>query len=484
MKIKYVWVTLIALVFVGCDDNTGSIGGNLMPDDDTITPKTAMFYATTQSILADSIYARTSTAYLGRYTDPDFGVFEADFLTQFNCPDNFILGIPDSLLVDGYNIGLSIQYGRNDFYGDSLALNKLSVYELDKNIEDTSNAYYYTNINPENYYNPATATLGSKFYTIKDMTVSDSAWNAHWSKYATYNIFVPLSKSLANRIVQANKEHPEYFENSQTFINNVFKGVYVKHNSGDGNILYITDINLTLYASIYGTDSLGNIYRDANGNYNKDSLRTISISAFNATKEVIQANRFQNSERLKEFVSQTTNTYLKSPAGIFTEITLPIDEITADAYANDTINSVQFSLTSYNETSNNASPYKMPKPQNILLVRKKDMYSFFEKNKLNDNITSYRTSLGKNNLYKFSNINDLVITCISEKKAGEEKNADWTINNPDWNKVVIIPISLTTDSKGNVVDISHDLRLSSAKLEGGLASEPLSISVVYTTFGK
>lgn len=476
-------MTLITLVFFGCDDNTGSIGGNLMPDSDNITPKVKTFYATTQSILADSIYARTSTAYLGRYTDPDFGVFEADFLTQFSCPDNFTLGVPDSLLVDGYNLGLSIQYGRNDFYGDSLALNKLSVYELNKNLEDASKEYYYTNINPENYYNSATDYLASKFYTIKDMSVSDSVWDANWKNYATYSIFVPLPKALADRIVKANKEHPEYFENSETFINNVFKGVYVKHDSGDGNILYINGINLTLYASIYDTDSLGNIYRDEHGNYNKDSITTI-FSTFNATKEVVQANRFQNSERLKELVAQRTYTYLKSPAGIFTEVTLPIDEITAEAYANDTINSVQLSLTAYNEVGNNLSPYKMPKPQNVLLLRKKDMYSFFEKNELNNNITSYRTTLGSNNLYKFSNINDLVITCINEKRQGEESDANWTHTNPDWNKVVIMPISLTTDSKGNVVDISHDLRLTSAKLEGGPEGESLSISVVYTTFGK
>ena len=106
MKIKYLWVALLALVLFGCDDNTGNLGESMMQDGDKIEVKNAIFEVTTRSILADSIYARTSTAYLGKYTDPDFGVFEADFMTQFNCIDNLTIRldtIPDSLIVkDSY----------------------------------------------------------------------------------------------------------------------------------------------------------------------------------------------------------------------------------------------------------------------------------------------------------------------------------------------------------------------------------------------
>ena len=35
------------------------------------------------------VFARTNTAYLGKYTDPTYGTFEADFMTQFHCVEEF-----------------------------------------------------------------------------------------------------------------------------------------------------------------------------------------------------------------------------------------------------------------------------------------------------------------------------------------------------------------------------------------------------------
>ena len=484
MKIKYLWVTLLALVLFGCDDNTGNLGESMMQDGDKIKVKNAIFKVTTRSILADSIYARTSTAYLGKYTDPDFGVFEADFMTQFNCIDNLTIRldtIHDSLIVkDYYKALLYLYYNKNDFYGDSTAQNKLVVYELNNYLQSNKD-YYYSAVDPEKYYNPASQPLGSKYYTIKDMSVKDSLWNTYYS----YSIRTDLSKELANRIIEANKNNPGYFANSESFIQNVFKGVYVKHESGDGNILYLSDMDLILTADIYGTDTLGNIIRDKTTREpDKDSIKVKSLAVFSATKEVIQANRFQNSEKLKDLVAQNNWTYLKSPAGIFTEATLPIDQINAGEYAKDTLNSVQLSFTTYNETGSNLTPYKMPKAGYILMVRKKEMYSFFEKNELYDNKTSYVTTLGSNNIYKFSNINNLVNACIAERKEGESKDADWVNKNPDWNKIVLIPVSITQSSgtDQSVVAVSHDLKLTSAKLEGGSEGEKINLYVTYTTF--
>lgn len=477
MKIKYLWIVLLLFIVFGCDDNTGSLGGEMMPDEDNISVKTNILDVTTQSILADSIYARTSTAYLGKYTDPDFGAFEADFLTQFNCTDNLKIedvSVPDSVLVTDWTTYLYIYYSQNGFYGDSLATNKLSVYELNKDLGLDKNEYYYTAIKPDNYYDSQTGYLASRIYSIKDLSIADSAWNAG----SGIIMKIPLPQSLTDKILTSNKEHPEYYENSETFINNVFKGIYVKHDMGEGSILYIDEIALVVLKEYYKTRENGSIIKDS----------TLKIGAtFDATKEVIQANRFQNDERLKELVAQKQQTYLKTPAGIFTEATLPMNEIVAGEYAKDTINSVQLSFTAYNEVGSNNTPYKMPKPERILMVRKKDMYSFFEKNQLADNITSYTATLGSNNIYKFGNINNLINTCVNEKREEEKTDPDWESKNPDWNKVVLIPISVTTttsNSATTIVDINHDLRLTSAKLLGGPEGEHLKLYVTYTTFGK
>ena len=65
---------------------------------------------------------------------------------------------------------------------------------------------------------------------------------------------------------------------------------------------------------------------------------------FGATKEVIQANHFSNGSRLEELAQDPDHTYLKSPAGIFTEATFPIAEI-YNEHKRDTLNGVNVSFT-------------------------------------------------------------------------------------------------------------------------------------------
>ena len=484
MKMKYLWKILPLFLFsaiCGCDDSTGTLGAGMMPDEDNITVKTNTLDVKTRSLLVDSVYARTSTAYIGKYTDPDFGVFEADFLTQFNCTDNLVINdVPDSLIINNY-APLNLFYGKNDFYGDSLNVNQIKVYELSQDLETADKEYCYTSIDPQNYYDEG-GLLASKFYSIRNMAMNDSTWNEQ--EQPSINVILP--ESFFDRIITLNKEHPEYFENSETFIDNVFKGIYVKHESGEGSVLYLSAITLNLISVQYMTDDKGWIQRDEYGQPRTDSVSVATLASFTSTREVIQANRFQNSEQLKRLSEETNHTYLKTPAGIFTEATLPIDDIT-DGHANDTINSVQLSFTAYNQTGNNNTSFQMPKPEQLLLVRKKDMYSFFEGSELADNITSYTTTLQSNNEYKFDNINNLINACIQERKEGEKEDPEWMEKNPDWNKVVLIPVNITTSTSSSsgsstVVNIEHNLRLTSAKLLGGPDGEALKLYVAYTAF--
>ena len=65
---------------------------------------------------------------------------------------------------------------------------------------------------------------------------------------------------------------------------------------------------------------------------------------------------------------------------MFTEITLPVNEI-YQGHLNDSISQAQFSLYRYNAT-NQESAFEVP--QTLLLVRKQDMYTFFEEGKVPD----------------------------------------------------------------------------------------------------
>ena len=61
MKAKYVWVALLALTFFGCDDNTGTIGWDMLPDSDqNINGRYTTYELTTNSDLSGPVFAKTS----------------------------------------------------------------------------------------------------------------------------------------------------------------------------------------------------------------------------------------------------------------------------------------------------------------------------------------------------------------------------------------------------------------------------------------
>lgn len=468
MKRNYLRMTLVAilsLVFATCDDNTGGLGENMMPGEDHITIAQKVYNATSRSLLAgDSILAKTSTAYLGRYTDPLYGTFEADFLAQFHCVEDF--QFPKGGVVGDSAISAEIRLYISSFFGDSINPCHLSVYPLNRVLEEDKN--YYTDLVAEEYYDATQAPIASRPYTAEDKTIPDSITESN--NYVPY-IRVPLPREFGTEIIQKYYQHPEYFANAENFIRNVCKGMYFKCEQGDGTILYIQQAQLNINFQYYTVSSSGKA----------DSLITV-IAQFAGTQEVIQANRFRtDKDKLKELVENEGNcTYLKTPAGIFTEITLPMDEIaTNHILTGDTLNSVKLTINRYNEsaTDNGTSQFQMGIPKTILMVRKKDMYSFFEKNKVIDKKTSYLASFNSSyNTYSFDNISQLITTCIMEKENGVEVDED-------WNKVVLIPVVTTSDTAGNIVTIRHNLDLTSARLMGGTnPGNELQVRITYSRF--
>lgn len=460
------WLVVAALMLLtwnSCDDNTDSLGQSMMPDEDLITIGTHTYNAVSRSLLAgDSILARTSTAYLGRYTDPLYGTFEADFLTQFHCVENF--EFPEGGVVGDSAISAEVRLYLTSWFGDSINPCHLSVYPLNKVLEEERD--YYTDINPAEFYDPTGEPLASRPFTAEDKTLSDSITSS--SGYIPY-ISIELPRKFGTDIIRKFYEDKSHFANVATFINNVCKGIYVTCDQGDGTLLYILQAQLNITFSYYETSSSGKA----------DSLLTV-VAQFAGTQEVIQANRFQtDKETLKQLVEEDGScTYLKTPAGIFTELELPLDSI-ADNHllTGDTLNSVKLTLTRYNEAATDAK-FKMGVPQKLLMVRKKDMYTFFEKNSITDNNTSYLASFNSSyNTYTFNNIAQLVTTCVNER----EQNGG--VTDADWNKVVIIPVTTTTDTSGNIVTIRHDLSLASARLMGGFnPGNELQIRITYSKF--
>ena len=59
----------------------------------------------------------------------------------------------------------------------------------------------------------------------------------------------------------------------------------------------------------------------------------------------------------------------------------------------------------------------------------------------------------------------------------------WVEKNPDWNKVVLIPVKVDFDTNNSIIGVSNSLGMESAELKGGTkAGNELKMQVLYTKF--
>ena len=544
MKAKYALIALLAITFWGCDDNTAGLGLGMFPgSDQNINGKLSTFDVTTESVHAGKIYAMTNVGYVGKFTDETFGTYQAGFLAELNCPtgmtfpevydgtaldskgkatrvmvgdDNeynkdvtFIRDDKNNIIGNIHTIELYLWY--SSYFGDSLTACRLSVYELGGEGKKELNAdnAYYTDINPEEYYNSQNI-LGTKAYTAVDLSVKDSIRNL--STYVP-SVHVSFKNEAAIRIgteiIKKSRELGVNLDNKA--FKDIFKGIYIKSDYGDGTVLYIDQAQMNVVYKCYAVDTLeGTILpkQVVKEGESKDSTY-YGYRTFATTREVIQANQLENDKvAIQNCINNPEWTYLKSPAGIFTQLTLPVSQI-AEKLQGDTLNAVKLGIPIYNETSD--KKFGMSTPKNVLLIRKKYKDSFFKDNQLSDGITSSlfnpTTSFTQ---YTFNNITQMINDCLAD---GEREEAEKKLKNggtitlqitnsegetdtqvvhdieewekySDWNKFILIPVLVTTDasssnsyygSSSNVISIQHDLKPGYARLKGGTNSTNASL---------
>lgn len=487
MKILRLLTVLViaALTFAACDDTTEGIGGSITNKIDNINISDSAFNVTTKSIVADSVLSRNNTGLIGKMKDPETGNYvKGDYMTQLSVLPTFSVDTLDYIKqanngsIEADSCYLLVSY--NASYGDTIAPMKVTAYEMTRPMSEDKE--YYSN-----------------YDAFKERWVSEN--NQHWSSnynlsntsdVKNFKIYLNKEykkdgktyKNYGSYILQTYEKHPEYFKTNFKFLHNVCPGFYIKNVGGTGNMAKIWNTELIFYWTRHKT-------------INKDSTAvSIGYNRFDGTEEVLQLNKIENdTENLKKLASkdQEKCTYLKSPAGIFTEVTLPIEDI-MKGHEKDTLNTATISFPRLNN-ENEDNPYNFATPSTILMVQKDSLQSFFEKSKLADSRTSYTASYSSTGTYKnaytFQNIANLVSAMYKNKGKGE-----------NWNKVVLVPVNVITTTQGYTTVISkinHDMSLASTRLIVGtddpdkdyttdkktgkkVASGPIRIKVIYSKF--
>lgn len=480
MQLKHTILLWIAttISLAACNDNTSSMG--IFPDSDGITNSTETFQLTTRSIALDSVKANSTACFLGNITDPETDAdITADFVAQFYTFENYTFPSKNQMIgtVNGKNqkgviqcdsIDVKLYY--SSYYGDATNPMKLEAYMLDpKNIlsEDST---YYTNLDLSQFRLADSASVASRVFTPTDYNDDDALQES--SGYAP-SVHLQLSQQVGQTMLEKYYENPDNYRNSYTFIRNVMPGLYFRTTGGRGTMLKLYVSTMNLYFRYYDEK--------------EDSIFT-AMARFSATPEVIQSTRFQNGN-LSELLENETCTYLKTPAGIATEMTLPVDEVFAGAHASDSVSLASVTLTRYNKPQDD---YQLGTPNELLMVRKQDYHNFFREGRVSDNRTSYTTMFSSPyNTYTFNNISRLISYCRNEKvsKAREQgiSEEEWERRNPDWNKVLLIPVTTSTSSVNTSgtnssvqVSVNHDMSLTSIRLVGG--NTKINMQVVYSKF--
>ncbi len=474
------WILAVAatitVAITSCSDSTDRLGATLTSPVDKFIVTTDTFNVSTRSLKTDSVLSRGVYSYIGRMKDPETGAYiTSDFMTQFNMLESMAKKVfPDKeyMKSQGYSydptcIDCRMQVIVNSYQGDSLTAMKVRVREMKTPMAESKS--YYTNFNPEKegYLRTDNGAIDQNVvYSMTDLTLSDSLRNAR-SKNGYYEYFnIPLNDKYTDKdgveynnfgtyIMEKYYSHPEFFKNSKTFIRNICPGFYFQCTDGLGLMSEVAYVQLLVSFK-----------------YERNDTVFENHTTFNSSEEVLQTTHITNSNHnIESLVADNTCTYLKAPAGIYTEVTLPVEEI-MNGHENDSITSARIVFSRMNEKSG-YSDYVLEEPTKLLMVERDSIYSFFENNSIPNNKTSFLASFNSTyKTYTFNNLSSL----ISHKWARKGK----TLN---WDKVVLIPVQVeTTGSTTTTVStVSNEMSLSSVRLVGGSENKhlPVRISIIY-----
>jgi hypothetical protein len=471
-------IAILTIAISSCDEDTNTMGYSLTSDADrfSLIPDTFQIDST-KSIKADSVLARSSYSYLGRIKDPETGAYiTSDFTTQFTVLEkekNYIFAPKKditSLDTDGEPVATSCNLIViiNSYLGDSLTAMKLMVEELDKPIEE--NKLYYSNFDPEaNDYIRNDGLKQAKMYSMVDLTLSDSARAARLNKNYYSYINIPLNKQYKAKdgtvyknygtyLMRTYYQHPEYFKNSISFIKNVCPGFYFKTVDGQGVMAEVLNVQMEVKFK----------YKSNDKEYDGSKI-------FYGTEEVMQTTHIANEKgKIDSLVNVKNCTYLKTPAGIFTEVTLPVEQI-KKGHINDSILSAKITFQRMADLNKKTDELLSDATQ-LLMIERDSLYSFFEKNNVTNNRTSFLAVFNATlNTYAYNNISSLINHMWSIRGKGSK----------NWNKVVLVPVKTSTVSTSSytsatVTGINNEMGITSTRLVGGIKNpDNPTISIIY-----
>ncbi len=436
MKMKRLMLGLSLGIFIlssSCDDDLSQVGTSIQNPEDKVSVSVDSFFIEASTVMMEAVYAKSDSGLLGEIYDPLYGNLKSDYICQFYCPEGFQF---TKTPIDGKIDSVDFRIFYKSWVGDSLSPMRAEIFPIIKQLDKN----YYTNINPEEYANMQ-ESWGMQTYSAYDRSVPDSIRNATDSQGGTFypNITIRMPKKIGQDFYDETINNPSSFKDQDAF-NEYFPGLYITNTFGSGNIIGVDLSYFTIYYKYMGKGSL-----------DQDTIFQ-AAEVFNVTKEVIQLNRFRNTD-LEQLVEPNEDfTFIKTPAGVSTRLVLPAREI-APYVDGRILNNMP--LTMYAMPQEDYE-YALKMPTTLLLLPEDSVKTFFENNNVENNTTSFiSTYSASTRAYTFGNISNVLKEHID--------------NSPDKDlTLMVIPVNrkLETDYYGSSYStaISHYLFPSGLKL--------------------
>lgn len=412
MKIKFSYfASLLALAFSSCEDDTG-VGLSIQPDEDFMSTHSSRVFCSTATEKCDSVLAKSDYLYLGQYADDVFGITRAEFMTQIDGRLG-ALQLPDTTVtssssVSGISVGIlnsiddhfgeisSIRNGRDvkvdsvtfyiqyntSYVGDSTALQSIKLYALNKTLPSMNASF--SNMKVEDYCDKS-VLLGKATYRICDdskiirIKLDD--------EYAQKLMDVYLNKTVS----------------SQEEFCDLYKGFYISHSFNEGAVITCTSVGLQVFYSFDGDiytkyDDKDTVVTGRSIEVNGTAINPL-VSSFllTANKGVNQVNLFSHPDLDEKLAALEGKpyTYIYTPAGLYTNVTIPMSEIKdsiAKAVGKEGVSNVMFNAArlKFPVEKINWKTYLSKNPNDYLMMIKRDkVVDFFYNNEYPDALESF-----------------------------------------------------------------------------------------------
>lgn len=448
-------------IFMSCNDTIDKLGLSIQPEGDRVSVGTDTLFLTSSTVRVDSVFSKTKHPILGEYIDPVFGSVRSDYAGEFYYPEN--LAFKDGAEID--SVMLTVSY--TSMLGDSLAPMQLAVYKLNERLPRGEN---YTNFDPTANADMS-VKLGTQIFTGRNNTYRTEIYQSgvETVEIKVYEINTPLPKSLGQSFLdEYNKPDHGVFKDSDTF-NEFFPGLYVTTDFGNSTIL---NVNLTSLKVFYN-------YLDKGGSSTKTDTIRSEEWRLNITPEVTQINHV-NSQIDLPLDTPDFGTYVKSPAGLNTEISFELSKL-SDILSNSALNQAKFTVYALPE-ANDDETVKLSPPESLLLINKDSLQTFFEKRQLPNYVTSFISFFDANTYsYNFGNVSALINYYSKQHKDNPEKPLD--------QKYLLVPVDVTSTIVGEtmfspgsqeITDVYNQMKPSAAILDNRTGK--LRLDIIYSSF--